>query len=328
MFFAVLGFIHFLTQTSLLAGSGVVARVPKVEGTANPFRYVAVIIVFAGVAWSLYFLNLKPLLAGRALLNTLKDMSTAGQNTDAILADFDKVFSYNTFGSGEAREQLASYANNVIVSGLPTEAKVAVLNKAVSALETQVAENPEDARAYLFLASLYLRGGRIDDGIKILDKAKELSPQKQQIFFLIADAYITKGDNARAFEILKNIYDLEPASGESAKNLALISVLNGKDKYAEEVLSGVYGKNLIADQNLLAAYARVGNFKKVRDIWALFLEQEPNNAQYHVNLAATYMQLGERQTAIGELQRAIELNPQFKAQGEQFIEEIRAGRNP
>lgn len=323
MFFAVLGFINFLSKP---LGSSKPAPQPQLS---NPIaKYVLSILTVVAMIFSLYFLNIKPLLAGRALLTTLKDMSAQGQNTDLILADFDRVFSYNTFGSGEAREQFASYASSVAASGLPAEIKVKVLNKAISALEIQVAENPEDARAHLFLASLYLRGGRIDEGIKILNRAQELSPQKQQIAFLLADAYITKGDNARAFEILKSAYDLDTAYSEAAKNMALGAVLVGRVDYAEEVLMKTFGSKIIADQNLLTAYARIGNFKKVRDIWMLFIEKEPGNAQYHVNLAATYMQLGERQNAIRELQKAIALNPQFKAQGEHFIDEIRAGRNP
>ena len=334
MFFAVLGFVHFLAlkkpspSSTLGVESQKTPSVSPGDGFEKPGKYVAVVFVAVGVVFSLYFLNLKPLLAGRALLTTLKDMATGGQNTDLILADFEKVFAFNTFGNMEAREQFASYASNVAVSGLPQEAKLKVLEKAIAQMQQQVVESPLDAREYLFLASLYLRGGRIDDALKILNIAHELSPQKQQIYFLIADALISKGENEKAFGVLKEAYELDTEHGEAAKNMALGAVLVGKADYAEEVLTKTFGKNLIADQNLLTAYARTGNFKKVRDIWMLFLAQEPNNAQYHVNLAATYMQLGERQNAIGALQKAIEINPAFKAQGERFIEEIRAGRNP
>ena len=114
----------------------------------------------------------------------------------------------------------------------------------------------------------------------------------------------------------------------------MVAILNDQEQYANKILDdarkihGGYITALQKSMEFLNVYAKIGNFEKVRDIWIYLIAQEPNNAQYHVNLAATYMQLGERQTAIGELQRAIELNPQFKAQGEQFIEEIRAGRNP
>src|SRR3989344_2302994 len=319
MFFAVLAFLHFLGNIQPVNRSG-----------AETFfaKYIAVIFIFLAVIFSLYFVNIKPLLAGQALLNTLKDIAVSAQNVDVVLGNFDKVYRYNTFGSGEAREQLSSYSSNALAFNISNELKIKVLQKAISEMERQVAENPKDTRSHLFLSALYLKGGRTDDAFKALDKAQELSPKKQQIFFLQADALIGKGDNNKAFEILKKAYELDSTYGEATKNLAFGAVLNNQSDYAEEVLMKTFGRAVIADQNLLTAYARVGNFKKVKDIWLLFIKNDPQNAQYRVNLAATYMQLGERQNAIKELQKAIEINPQFKAQGEQFIEEIKAGRNP
>ena len=58
------------------------------------------------------------------------------------------------------------------------------------------------------------------------------------------------------------------------------------------------------------------------------LEQKPDDPQLHVSLAAAYLSNGNRKESIAELQKAIELNPDFKKQGEFYIGEIRAGRNP
>ena len=320
MFFTVLGFIHFLEIKPMPQADS-----PK---SASSFQYVVAAAVPLAVVFALYFINIKPLLASQALLNTLKDMAVSGQNVDVILGDFDKVFGYGTFGSGEAREQFSGYASNALAFNISNDLKFKVLQKVISEMERQVVENPKDARSRLFLAALYLKEGKFDDAFKTLDKAQELSPKKQQIFFLRADALIGKGDNGKALEVLKEAYELDPAYPEAAKNLALGAVLNNQSAYAEEILMKAFGNKIINDQNLLTAYARTGNFKKVRDIWLLFIAKDPENAQYHVNLAATYMQLGERQNAVMELQKAIEINPQFKAQGEQFIEEIKAGRNP
>jgi len=40
------------------------------------------------------------------------------------------------------------------------------------------------------------------------------------------------------------------------------------------------------------------------------------------------MQIGERQKAIEQLEKVIEIEPKFKQQGEYYINQIRAGRNP
>ncbi|MFH1413219.1 MAG: tetratricopeptide repeat protein, partial [bacterium] len=75
-------------------------------------------------------------------------------------------------------------------------------------------------------------------------------------------------------------------------------------------------------------YVEIGNFQKVTAIWEILIEQNPDNAQYRVSLAASYLQIGEREKAIEQLEKAIELEPKFKQQGEYYINEIRAGRNP
>ena len=41
-----------------------------------------------------------------------------------------------------------------------------------------------------------------------------------------------------------------------------------------------------------------------------------------------YLANEERTKAIAELEKATELNPEFKAQADYYIGEIRAGRNP
>jgi thioredoxin-like negative regulator of GroEL len=55
---------------------------------------------------------------------------------------------------------------------------------------------------------------------------------------------------------------------------------------------------------------------------------DPGNWQNHLQLAAVYLEVGQRQQAIAELQKAIDINEEFRQQGEYFISEIRAGRNP
>ncbi len=327
LFFSVLAFLHW-RHVSNMTGANNVPVSGMIPKSKAPLGYVLSVISTAIIIFIIYFVNIKPLLASRNLLNTLKGMSVSSQNTDLILSDFDSILSLGTFGNMEAREQLSSYANNIVATNLPNDTKLKVINKAISEMEKQVQSDPEDTREFLFLSALYAREGRAQDALNAANKALEFSPKKQQVYFLIADLYISAGQNQQALDVLQKAYDLDPSYAEAAKNLALGAIINNDEAYAEKILQKAFGKIIIADQNLLTAYARVGNFKKVRDIWLLFIKNEPQNAQYHVNLAATDMRLNDRQGAIAELQKAIELNPDFKAQGQQFIDDIKAGKNP
>lgn len=290
-----------------------------------PFAAVGFAVL---MAITMYFINVKPILANFALLQTLQDMNTKWQQVDLIIADFNKIFSYNTFGSGEAREQLAGYINNIARANIAPQDKAKVYELTIKELEKQAEVYPHDTRSYLFLSSVYSAAARPQDALVAANKALELSPKKQQIYFLLADLYIGASQLDKAREVMKYAYDLDQNFDQAAVSLAVIEIMDGQGVQAEELLMEKFGTINVADQKLISAYARVGNYVRVRDLWLAFLKDEPDNFQYHVNLAAAYLHTGERDKSVAELQSAIALNPQFQKQGEYYIGEIKAGRNP
>ena len=212
-------------------------------------------------------------------------------------------------------------------SGVSNESKVKAVSAALTQMELQTKENPQDARAFVFLSALYNLFGRKQDAFNALGKALELSPKKQQFYFLLADMYLTAGQNAKAREAIQIAYDFDRTHEVAVINLAVVSIITGDSAHAEEVLREFYGTAIVANQQLISAYTRVGNYARVRDILLEFIKQEPKNTQYRVSLAATYVKLGDRERAIQELNGAMELDPQFRTQGETLIQEIRAGKS-
>ncbi|NIS25597.1 MAG: hypothetical protein GWN55_08635 [Phycisphaerae bacterium] len=63
-------------------------------------------------------------------------------------------------------------------------------------------------------------------------------------------------------------------------------------------------------------------------IWQTVVKERPQNPQYRTSLAAAYLNVGRREEAIAQLEKAAELNERFRDQAEYYIREIRAGRNP
>lgn len=319
LFFSILAFAHFRTVSD---------KETDAKLSFSPAHSFLSAVLLFGLIFSLYFLNVKPILANTALLKTLKDISVQGQSVDVILSDFQKALSYNTFANQEIREQLSAYANGVAASNLPSNLKGKAVLFATGELEKQIKETPNEVRAYIFLSGMYSNVGRHKDALAAIERALELSPKKQQIFFLLADTYMSLGDNQKAYEAVKTAYEADPEFEQAVKNFAVLAVIRGRVDEAEEALIRKFGTIIVPEQGLATAYAGAGEYGKVRDIWLEFIRTEPQNIQYRVNLAATYMELGQRQEAIKELEKAIELNPQFKEAGGYFISEIKAGRNP
>lgn len=321
MFFGVLGFIH--STYNVVSQKSVVVAVPS-KNLAYTISAVAVLTlpVF------LYFVGVKPILASNTLITALQHISQNGAQTDLILSDFDKAISYRTLGTTEAREQLVTYANNVLGSQLALPEKEKVFLKSISEMQKQIEDQPKDARGFIFLANLYSGAGRFEEALLIVDKAIALSPQKQQMYFLKADIYIKKGDIRAGRDLLEQVYYLDPDFGDAARNYAMVLILDGRDAEAEKVIKRMFGDNPPVEKQIWGAYVQVGNFAKARDILVVAVERDPGHLQLRLTLAATHLNLGNRTKAIEEIQQAINIHPEFKDQGDYFIKEIKAGRNP
>lgn len=330
MFFTVLAFIHGIGVSSEenAEQKGIQKQKKRMDGAEmSPWGYFAITFAFLAVIFSFYFINLKPLLANKSLIGALY-LTRQGQPVDKVMGEFERIFSYGTFGDGEAREQLAQYANELFnIQNAPDKDKTKALEKAVSEMEKQIElSNNKDIRYLLFTAPLYIKLNKSEEALKVINRALELSPKKQQIYFMAADVYINLNQMDKAVEMVKIAYELDTANAEAAKNLAVLYVLQGKQQESEALLLEHYGGEIIADARLLNAYAQVGDFETVKKIWLMLIEENPDNPQYRVSLAATYLKLGEKDKAIEELQKAGELNPEFKEQADQYIEAILNGQ--
>ena len=324
-FFSVLGFIG----SSVVWGEKQSFSSEKRDNDEIGFGgYIAVTFAFLVVVFSVYFVNAKPFFASRTLLEALV-IQRQGATPDQVLERFDKALSYNGFGDREVAEQLSGYASGIVGNPNVSEIdKQKVMDRAIEEMKKQVDMDPENARYQIFLGNLYTRIGLYNEALAVMTKAHELSPNKQQIYFSIADIYFATNEFDKAVVVLKEAYELDKTYTETAKNLALAYIAGGEKEKGEQILMETYGSVIVANKQLLNAYAQIGDYEKVRDIWKLFIEKEPGSAQNHVSLAATYLQLNEKEKAIEELRTAAELNPEFEDSAMYYISEIMAGRNP
>jgi len=181
------------------------------------------------------------------------------------------------------------------------------------------------------LGSVYTRASLFDKAEATFEEAISLSPRKQQIYFALADVYFAGKNYQKAVEVLETAYNFDKSSLEAGKNLFMAAILSQNEQYVELLkieIENRFGPEALIDKKFINAYSAVGDYEAVKNLWFVFIEKEPDNAQYRVSLGAAYLNLNEREKAIEQIQKAIEIQPSFKEQGEYFISEIRAGRNP
>ncbi len=280
---------------------------------------IILILTIAGV----YFINIPAILANRTLIQAVTPQKEGVEKNFAL---FKKIFAYNSFGSGEAVEQLIQITSQIASPQVQVSESVKkeFYDLAKLKIEEKIAENPHDARYLVFAGSFFNRFGQYDEAIKYLEKALVESPKKQSIYFELGSSYLGKRDLTKMFELFKKAYELKPTAMES-KVVYTIGAIYAKNTEAlKEMSPFIDQKTIVSDNRFLKAYADIGDFNSVIAILNVRIQNDPTNVQYKLSLASAYATIGQKQKAIDILNAIIRDNPSFKDQGEIFIKQIQS----
>jgi tetratricopeptide (TPR) repeat protein len=280
----------------------------------------AVILILTAVA--VYVINIPALLANETLITAI---SPSKEGAEKNLEAFKKIYSYNSFGSTEATEQLVMLVPQIAAAPQVSQAtKQAFYNLAAQKIVEKVAEVPHDARYLVFAGGFFNNFGNFDEAIKYLERAAIESPKKQSIYFNLGSAYLGKGDKVKALEQFKKAYDFKPESIDSRVIYALGAIYTGNTQVLNQMLATLDPNTVISDNRFVKAYADTGNYTMVINILNKRLETNPNDMQSKLSLASAYSTIGQKQKAISLINEMIAQNPSFKAEGEGYIKQIQA----
>ncbi len=320
-FFSVLAYLHARLGNPLPGSiwGSITARRELVERIGIPVVVVASVFVF-------YTVNVKPFLTARSLIQSLvRQSGGAAEN----LALFKQTIGYGTFGTAEAREQLVQSALQIASaeeSIVSQQLKQEFITYTVDQMRIQVEQAPHAARTWFFYGSFLRRVGRTDEAEEALHRARELSPKKQLIALELGLLHATAGRHDESLAILKETFESAPAYNDGRVYYALVAIRAGKYDLAKELLAGDAGAAASDDERILRTYLEAKQYGEVVAILNRRIEKNPTRIEGYVSLAAAYVQSGNKTKAIQTLQSAIKIDPEFKAQGEQFIADIRAGK--
>lgn len=322
LFAMMLGYIAVTTKNQEL----ITKKEKEIDET---YKNVIVATALITTLFVLYILNVKPYRANTTLIQAI---SPQEEGLSKNVALFEKALSYDSVGTSEIREHLTQTAARVVSSAAIAEEDKAAFDTLVRREMEEETRAGDSARAELLFGSYLKFLGAYDEAIAHLTRAMELSPGKQAMRMELGSVYLSKGDFAAALPIMKEAYDLAPENETARNAYALASVYAGDTKTADELLTPVYGMPAAPTDEFARAYEKRGDYGTIILIWQKRISDAQvagaDAAQYHVSLAAAYLGAGQRAKAVAELRTAIELDSVFKPQGEYYIQEIQAGRNP
>lgn len=291
-----------------------------------------VVVVFI---WLAYVVVYKPYMAGYTLIQVLKANDPKGAQlvgaenatVEGRLKLFKKSLAYNTLGNAEIEERLAEVASGLIEQSADKPELAAEINTLVAQrYEASFARNPTDPRPYVFFANHLNKLGLLEDALAHVKKAVDISPTKQSFLYQQGILEFQLKRNEDAINTFKKAYDLYPENKE-AKTLYAMSLIYGNKIDEVKALVGD-DLSIWAEPRILQTLAETNNYQLIVDIAKQKIAAEPGNAQNHVSLAGAYLKLKQPTNAIAELRKAIQIAPEFKEQGEGYIKEIQAGRDP
>lgn len=315
LFFTILAYVNFHAVGN--KESGKIFNEQTVKTVLTPIVIVLTIFI-------LYFFNGRGIVLGQTIIAAI---SPQEEGVTKNLELFEKALSYNTVGKQEVREQLLQTAVTVGASELSTETKQAFLSLATDSMQEEIKNNFDDARLHVLMGTTLMKFGFYEESFPYLEKALDLSPKKQSIMFAIAEYYINTNQNNKALEIFKTAYESAPEYDDAAILYALGAVYVNDYSLVEEILIPQFGTVAVDDNRLLNAYVEAGLVNQTLEIWKIRAEKNPNDIQTKMSLAAAYLQVNQRQNAIAEIRKVIEIDPTLKEQAEYYIGEIQAGRD-
>ena len=319
LYFTILAYVYQITQNEKNEQS-----VFMKEIDVGVVDRVGVPLIILATIFSVYFFNTKGILASTTLIEAIRPQPSPAIN----LEKFREAIAYDSrIGNQEIREQLIQ-ASVRARDMEDIELRQELFNYAVSEMEELIKEAPGDARHELFLGSLLDSYSQFDRAEPHFKESMRVSPNKQSIRFAVAGNLINSGRTEEAFVLLEETANLDTSFEEAQIMYAVGAIYTGRNELADKILEDVREVSLASNGRLLQAYYNSNQFEKVKDIWTLRVEQNPRNAQNHISLAAIYLQLGQREDAISQIQNVIDMDPNFADQGNYLIQEIRAGRNP
>lgn len=267
----------------------------------------------------IYVLNIKPLVANRQIIRVLSSPSPLER-----FEIFQKLATRKTFASTEAVEQLPNIVSAVFSQPDTDPAVMERWLQLTSNFAAAEQVRAQTARLPYMMGILFNHIGQLTVAVEQLEQARTLSPRKQSILLALAPVYYQIGEKEKALLIAKEAYELELRNDEARTIYAVLAILENQPKLADDLLKN----NPLPDTRIINAYAEQRQYNKVLELWRQLVNQNPQNVQYRFSLAATYLQLGERQQAIKTLEETAVIYPTTKPQVDYLVNEIRAGRNP
>jgi O-antigen ligase/tetratricopeptide (TPR) repeat protein len=247
---------------------------------------------------------------------------------------------YQTTGRHEVRERFAGYASGLAhVSGIPLKDRAHVVEKAVNLLDESVRQEPSDARHRIYAVSLINRTlGVLQESdpalaralagkaLVLLQQAEKLSPTRPQVYIEKSRTLAWSGRTMEAVAALERAVNLSPWVKDLHVDLVTLYVSAGRygDAAAEWEKARRFSDPLTREDydKVIRSYESQKQLAPIAALYVGQLQNNPNDPDLLVHLAATYRDMGEIESARKAAMKAAALSPEVAATLQNFLDSL------
>ncbi len=300
---------------------------PTGQSSKSPAGYKkTIILILLGIClvWFIWSLNLRPL-----IINKKANVALELEYTDCeqALAQMEETLSSHSFLDHYLGLKYVNITNTCIKKEPSKTTKM--VRKVTGVLEKNTIIRPYYTRNWLYLG-IYTNFlitnnlSSVEQADYYFEKAKELSPKRQEIFLEWSKTYFVTKDYTKAKEKAKQCTELSPALGEcwwvkALSNIYLDNIIEAKIDLQSAEENRYQTKSEASLLQLLETYLETENYEELVDIHEKLIELEPNNVQYYTSLAYNYKVLGDYENARKTAKKILELFPEMKSKVEEFL---------
>ncbi|MFA6340938.1 MAG: O-antigen ligase family protein [Candidatus Paceibacterota bacterium] len=292
-FFTTLSYIH--SRSTEMSEENAPMKNPKERTGISPdmAHYVVAPLVIVTSIACLWYFNARPI---NTNLNLIRSLQGYQEGPSKNLEYFKKVFSYNSFGLSEAREQLSGITLQVVASNSDASFKQEFADFTFAQMEEQLKKTPDDARYQFFMGVFLDNMHQYQMAIPFLEKAIEQSPKKQTMMFELVKAYSYVGEKEKALALAKKAYELETKFADAKNDYIAAAILNNDNALMRELM----GTTTTSTSDMVV--------------------------RAYLIIAQDFLNKNDIGSAIATINKAVALVPGFKAQGDQVIKDIQSGK--
>lgn len=315
IFFAViLAFIHTRVSTS-------VPWLVRYQMSDRVVTNIALPVAGVVLAAAVYTVNVPHILAAKDIIEALRLRQSPPQQ----MVQFEAALARGSFADQEIREQMLQAAVAVSRRGnVPEGVQTDVFARAEHTFLTGIKEKPGDARLHLLMGSLYRAYGDNEKALAQLRTAQELSPKKQLLMFERGLVHLQEENFDTALTVFKEAYELAPEYDEAREFYALGAIYAGAYAVTDELIATRAQQVSFARNNLVVrSLYELKEYEQLQELLAIRVEENPADKDAWVSLAALYQEIGNIAKAVEVLRDAVRAAPDFQAEGEQMIKQLR-----